>query len=98
MRLRKIKYKIASVCGPLEVEGYAIESNLPVRLCVRLEGYFWRIDHYDTGYFIGKLCDTRQQAIAHGIEVVGRNLQSGKYAKSIQAYNRNPGVIIGVPA
>lgn len=93
MKLKKIKYKIALFRDTKEVTGYAIDCDLPVRLCVRNIGGEWRIDHYDTGYFIGGLCDTREKAIANGIEVVRRNIESGVYADMIRAYDRHPGAI-----
>jgi hypothetical protein len=90
MKLKKIKYKIATFHGPEDVVGYAIDCDLPVRLCVRDVGYGWRVDHYDTGYRFGHLCDTRKAAVTHGVDVLRKNLESGIYAKSIRAYNRNP--------
>lgn len=95
MNLKQIKYKIALLSGSREVTGYAIDCDLPVRLCVRIENFLWRVDHYDTGYFIGPLFNSRQEAIERGFDIVRRNIESGKYAQLIRAYNRNPGSFLG---
>ena len=67
------------------VKGYAIDSDLPVRICVhRGYGRVWVCDHYDTGYRFGKFHDTKAAAIKAGIQTMKDALANGDYERALR--------------
>ena len=69
-----------------QVKGWAIDSDLPVRFCVRILGEFRYVaDHYDTGYRIGMEQYSFQEAKENAEEILARVIANGQYAKKLKA-------------
>lgn len=92
MKFKLMKYRIHDrVTGSRLVRGYAIDADIPVRLCVRWKSKgWWVIDHYDTGWWINIFCsgDTKLGAAVAGVEKVRRALESGDYDLAIDKWHR----------
>jgi hypothetical protein len=89
-RLKKLRYKIHDrFIGFMEVDGFAIDSDIPVRLCVhQTDSGFWKCDHFDSGGGIAFTEPTRDQAVKHGIEYVRKGIEDGRYAEAVAAWNK----------
>jgi hypothetical protein len=91
VKTKKIRYFINQENHGNEhllVHGYAVDFA-SVRFCVRERSPgSWVCDHYDTGRYFGWIAVSKKDAIRHGIDILNRNLASGKYAEVINAYNR----------
>lgn len=77
------------ITGTRKVLGYAIDSRIGVRLAAHkvsdgeLGAGGWRLDDYDTGYFIGPTYESFHDCVANGIAKVRQALLSGKYDKAV---------------
>lgn len=86
VKIKKLRYKIAGAYpgGWKYVDGYAIDSGLPVRICVHKESNgLWGADHYDTGLRFGYRSETRTEAIEYGIRQMMDAISSGRYFKAL---------------
>ena len=81
MRSDKFSYSIATESGPKKVKGYAIDSTLPIRYCIRLLDGWWVADHYDSGYAIPGRWDSFPDAVVATEEILRRNIESGTWTK-----------------
>ena len=91
MRLKKLKYRVRfKGLGSLEVSGFAIDSGLPVRICVHEAGGVWICDHYDSGRRYGCFHSTRKDAVRSAVDDMKQALDDGTYAKAIRRINRTP--------
>ncbi|MCR4305073.1 MAG: hypothetical protein NUV63_12775 [Gallionella sp.] len=95
MKLVPINYFIDHHGGSRPVSGLAIETNLPVRMCLRREWSSWRCDHYDTGYgmnYMGAVDSelSAEEAAKKYIDYLRKNINSGQYARALAAAGIKP--------
>ena len=69
-----------------QVKGWAIDSDLPVRFCVRILGEFRYVaDHYDTGYRIGVGFPSFISAKEGAERILVRTIFNGQYEEALKA-------------
>jgi hypothetical protein len=84
-KTKPITYKIATLCGHEFVNGYAIDSGLPVRICVhRINDHTWVCDHYDSGYWFGSRTTTMEEAVKFGVARMRKAIKSGELDRAIK--------------
>lgn len=87
MKLKKLNYFIAFPEGKIEISGFAIDSGLPVRICVHKSCGVWICDHYDTGRRYGHFHSTKKDAVRGAVDDMMQALFDGTYANSIKRVN-----------
>lgn len=85
MRTKEIRYFISlQGIGPLPVWGFAIDSGLPVRICVHeASKNVWACDHYDTGKRFGEFQYTKKDAIRHAVYEMRVQIENGNFARAM---------------
>lgn len=70
------------------VYGFAIDSGLPVRVCVhKVDKGVWVCDHYDSGRRFGESQRTKRAAVRHAVYEMRRRIESGAYAQAVHELN-----------
>ena len=85
-KVKRMQYKINDrISGFRYVDGYAIDSGLPVRICVRRHNNRkWKCDHYDSGYWFGAYQPTMKKAAEYAVERMWRAIEDGTLARAIK--------------
>jgi peptide methionine sulfoxide reductase MsrB len=86
MKMKRITYKIKSNFGldPKVVSGYAVDSDLGVRFCVRKkQRNYWSADHFDTGCSIPGFGTTAESCAKDAYAFLRVRIDDGSYAKAI---------------
>ena len=92
MKLKPITYRIARVSnwsGLLKtmVNGFAVDSDLPAKFCVRKDGSYWVADEFTTGFGLDVTEATRKDAIEAAYLKLKYNIKTGVYeSKMKKAY------------
>ena len=81
MKKYEFRYNIATESGAKKVTGYAIDSDLPIRYCIRQSHQMWVADHYDSGYAIPGRWESFPDAVVATEAILRRNIESGTWAK-----------------
>lgn len=84
MKRQLLLYFIATHLGPIPKAGYAIDSKIGVRLCVRKSGNCWQIEHYDTGFYIRGGYKTLREAAEDGTAYVVKMIRLGRWDRAIK--------------
>ena len=92
--IRPVVYRIAWSYGPVDVVGYAVNSETGVRYCVRQreDDALWTVDDWDTGMSMSSrtgLHKTRRDAIEAAEKAIPELLFDGVYEKSKNAAIEN---------
>jgi hypothetical protein len=85
-KTKRIQYKITDRYTEWRyVDGYAIDSGLPVRVCVhRAPNNLWACDHYDSGLWFGAYHKTMRDAIEYAVPRMKIAIESGELARAIK--------------
>jgi hypothetical protein len=84
-KTKRMQYKIDDrVDGFRYVDGYAIDSGLPVRVCVHRVGRRWKCDHFDSGFAFGPSQNTMREAVRFAVARMRHAIESGEFDISIK--------------
>jgi hypothetical protein len=94
VEIRPVAYRIALSYRPVDVIGYAVNSETGVRYCVRRQedDGLWTVDDWDTGMSISSrtgLHKTRRDAIKAAEKAIPHLLLGGVYKKAKNAAIKN---------
>ncbi len=90
MEIAGISYWIHDyVVGKRMVSGWAIDSRLPVRICIRLnELGDWVCEHFDSGYRFGNILPSESflisEVVDYAIRTMGDAIATGAFVKACE--------------
>jgi hypothetical protein len=90
IKMQTFDYEIShEVIGFELVTGFALDTGLPIKMCVRQLGGLWRLDDFLTGHSLIRISDdfeTLIEFIIRGHELLEEKLNNGQYQKALDKY------------
>ena len=92
IKMQTFDYEISNeLLGFEPVTGFALDIGLPIKVCARQIGGYWRLDDFLTGHSLVRISNEHEYLIEFIIrcyELLKEKLDNGQYQKAIEKYEQ----------